>query len=622
MDKIETSVGGMQRFATLALKLGTSTKTNDRLEALEGYFTEADDADKVWVIALFSGRRPKRTVNTTQLWEWCRELTGLPAWLFEESYHTVGDLAETIALLLPEGQAVAGGGASLAWYLERLSGLGKEEEAERKVFVQQCWSTMNKEERFIFNKLITGGFRIGVSQQTVVNALARVTAAEASVVAHRISGDWDPATTRFDALLTGGGGGSEASRPYPFYLAYALEGPLSELGRPEEWQAEWKWDGIRGEVIRRSDGRKSDGRKSDRRKSDGRPRQGGADGPIEGGADGPMEGVPDGPRFYVWSRGEELMTEKFPEYQGFGERLPEGTVLDGEIIGLRGGGGGDAAADKDLANGTTSAKRVGAGDLPFVVLPFAALQTRIGRKNITKKQLTEVPVGFIAYDLLEYGGEDWRNRPLWERRKKLETVVAEVAHPLLQLSPVIEFDDWQALAAARIGAREKGSEGLMLKRRDSIYQVGRKRGDWWKWKIDPLVIDAVLVYAQKGHGRRSNLYTDYTFAVRSGDQLVTFTKAYSGLTDKELAEVDAFVKKNSLEKFGPVRTVKPELVFEIAFEGIAASSRHKSGVALRFPRINRWRKDKVLSEIDTLDALKKLLELYGNAGIAGSGASK
>lgn len=544
MEQHEQVTGGMRRFAELAVLLGTSTKTNDRLEALQKYFTEAADGDKVWMIALFSGRRPKRTVNTTQLWEWCREITGLPGWLFEESYHTVGDLAETIALLLPEAAVVTGAGESLSYYLLRLAKLGKEEEHVKKAFVQKCWASMNRDERFVFNKLITGGFRIGVSQQTVVNALARSAGVDASVVAHRISGDWDPATTAFSSLLTGAGGGSDLSRPYPFYLAYALEDDLPALGEPADWQAEWKWDGIRGQLIRR------------------------------------------GELLFVWSRGEELMTEKFPEYQALKDLLPVGTVLDGEIIGM------------------------GAGQ-PFTVLPFAALQTRIGRKNVTKKNLSEVPVGFIAYDLLEFEGEDWRGRPMVERRKQLEHVVAAAAHPLLQLSPAIAFEDWTQLAEARTGARERGSEGLMLKRKDSIYQVGRKRGDWWKWKIDPLVIDAVLVYAQKGHGRRSNLYTDYTFAVRSGEQLVTFTKAYSGLTDKELAEVDAFVKKNSLEKFGPVRTVKPELVFEIAFEGIAASARHKSGVALRFPRINRWRKDKGPAEIDTLEALKKMLEVYG-----------
>ena len=557
MEKVET--GGMRLFATLALQLGTSTKTNDKLEALVTFFQEADDADKVWVVALFSGRRPRRTVTTTQLWEWCREITGLSAWLFEESYHTVGDLAETIALLLPGDAGLPGKGRGLAWYLQRLMRLGAEDDAGKKAFILDCWATMNKDERFVFNKLITGGWRIGISQQTVVNALAKATGAEASVVAHRISGDWDPDTTSFEALLTGGG--EELSRPYPFYLAYALEDELSALGRPDEWQAEWKWDGIRGQLIRR------------------------------------------GERLFLWSRGEELITDKFPEYQDFMGRLPAGTVLDGEIIGL----GNRPAPPAPAADGVPPAP-----NLSFVVLPFAALQTRIGRKNISKKHLHEVPVGFIAYDLLEFEGEDWRGRPLEERRARLESIVAAVAHPLMQLSPVISFAGWEQLTAVRATARDHGSEGIMLKRKNSVYQVGRKRGDWWKWKIDPLVIDAVLVYAQKGHGRRSNLYTDYTFAVRAGDQLVTFAKAYSGLTDKELAEVDAFVKKNSLEKFGPVRTVKPELVFEIAFEGIAASSRHKSGVALRFPRIHRWRKDKTPADIDTLAALKKMLEMYGN----------
>lgn len=552
--------GGMRRFADLVVRLGTSTKTNDRLEALGRYFNEAVEADKVWVIALFSGRRPRRTVTTTQLWEWCREITGLPPWLFEESYHTVGDLAETIALLLPEQEPAATESESLAYYLQRLMQLGKEEDAVKKAFVQRCWASMNKEERFVFNKLITGGFRIGISQQTVVNALAKTAGVEASVVAHHISGDWDPGSTKYESLLSGEGAGSELSRPYPFYLAYALEEALPALGGPAEWQAEWKWDGIRGELIRRGD------------------------------------------VLVVWSRGEELMTEKFPEYQAFKDLLPPGTVLDGEIIGLRNGEKDDGDSVKDSP---------GVAELPFAVLPFAALQTRIGRKNVTRKHLNEVPVGFIAYDLLEYNGEDWRSRPLQERRARLEAVVTAAAHPLLQLSPAIVFEDWEQLAARRAEARDRGSEGIMLKRKLSPYQVGRKRGDWWKWKIDPLVIDAVLVYAQKGHGRRSNLYTDYTFAVRAGDQLVTFTKAYSGLTDKELSEVDAFVRKNSLEKFGPVRTVKPELVFEIAFEGIAASARHKSGVALRFPRINRWRKDKTPADIDTLEALKKMLELYG-----------
>ena len=588
----------MRLFAELVVLLGTSTKTNDKLDALIHYFTAALDKDKVWLIALFSGRRPKRTVNASQLAQWSLELTGLPAWLYEECYHTVGDLAETIALLLPDqedpawsavinvetteadrmnevGQrSSAQGDGSLAYYLARLTEISKEEESIKKDFILQCWARMNKDERFVFNKLITGGFRIGVSQKMIVNALAKTTSTSASIIAHRISGNWDPSTVTFPGLLSEEESSGDISRPYPFYLAYALEDTPSTLGDPQDWQAEWKWDGIRGEVIKR---------------------QG---------------------QLFVWSRGEELMTERLPEYQAFIKGIPEGTVLDGEIIGLK--------PRPEHADPTTSVDLAGNPDAranpasSFTVLPFATLQTRIGRKNVTKKQLTEAPVGFIAYDLLEYEGVDWRERPMSERRAKLEQIIAAIDHPLMQLSPIITFDNWDDLAAQRESARDIGSEGVMLKKKGSPYQVGRKRGDWWKWKIDPLVIDAVMIYAQKGHGRRSNLYTDYTFAVKDTDndnKLVTFTKAYSGLTDKELGEVDAFVKRNSLEKFGPVRTVKPELVFEIAFEGIAASSRHKSGVALRFPRINRWRKDKTPEEINTLDDLKKMLELHGKTNL-------
>jgi DNA ligase-1 len=287
------------------------------------------------------------------------------------------------------------------------------------------------------------------------------------------------------------------------------------------------------------------------------------------------------------------MTDKFPEYHLLKELLPEGIVLDGEILPY-----------------TLKASPVGGG-LVGAPLPFALLQTRIGRKNVTKKHLQDAPIAFFAYDILEFEGEDIREWPLEKRRSLLENIVTKLDHPVLLLSPVINFSSWEQLAAIRESSRDMGSEGLMLKRKSSTYQVGRKVGDWWKWKIDPLVIDAVMIYAQKGHGRRSNLYTDYTFAVKDGDKLVSFAKAYSGLTDKEFAEVDSFVKKNSLEKFGPVRTVKPELVFEIAFEGIAASNRHKSGVALRFPRINRWRKDKKPEEVNTLEDLKKMLATYG-----------
>ncbi len=529
----------MKQFASLVKLLGSSTKTNDKLQALSDYFAVANDKDKVWVIAIFSGRRPRRSVNSRLLSEWCMEIAALPDWLFGESYSTVGDLAETIALLLPKNNTSVQGKESLHYYIEQLAALEKASEAEKKTFITSSWMNMDRDERFVFNKLITGSFRIGVSQKSMVNALSKTVMLEANTIAHRISGNWDPVTTNFHELLSADT--VDHSRPYPFYLAYALENDIREMGDTIEWQAEWKWDGIRGQIITRNN------------------------------------------ELFVWSRGEELMSEKFPEFHDLKNALPDGTVLDGEIM--------------PFAEGKA--------------LPFAVLQTRIGRKNITKKNLQEAPVAFIAYDLLEKDGADIREWTMEARRTALEKIVAAISHPVLQLSQLVRFSDWNELVEARDGARDNNSEGLMLKRKNSVYGVGRKRGDWWKRKVDPLVIDAVMIYAQKGSGRRSNLYTDYTFAVRDGDKLVSFTKAYSGLTDAEFAQIDNFVKRNSIEKFGPVRTVKPELVFEIAFEGIAASNRHKSGVALRFPRMNRWRKDKKADEINTLDDLKRMLEVYG-----------
>jgi len=535
---------GMELFADLVAEISSTTKTNDKLDALVKYFAVAPGKDKVWVIALFSGRRPKRVVNSTLLWNWCNDIAGIPAWLFAESYHTVGDLAETISLLLPppsRRNEEAGESYSLSYYLEKFIEIEKYDETIRKKFILGSWDRMNQNEQFVFNKLITGNFRIGVSQKAMVNALAKTVSLTPSVIAHRISGNWNPVSTSFAELLTENTLSVDHSKPYPFYLAYAFEEALETLGDPAEWQAEWKWDGIRGQLIKRNG------------------------------------------EIFVWSRGEELMTDKFPEYHLLKELLPEGLALDGEIIPSRDG----------------------------KPLPFALLQTRIGRKNITRKQLQAAPISFFAYDLLEYNNEDWRSKTMTDRRRKLEEVVKTLNHETVVLSPIIEFSSWGELTVFRTNAREMNSEGLMLKRKNSIYQVGRKRGDWWKWKIDALTIDAVMIYAQKGSGRRSNLYTDYTFAVKDGDRLVSFTKAYSGLTDKEFGQVDAFVKRNSVEKFGPVRTVKPELVFEIAFEGIAASNRHKSGVALRFPRISRWRKDKKPDEINTLEDLKSLLQAYG-----------
>ena len=535
------TISGLQMFAELVAELSTSTKTNDKLQSLVDYFATAPDADKVWVIAIFSGRRPRRAVNSRLMRDWCIEIVGIPEWLFDESYHTVGDLSETLALLLPESKNSNQINKDLSHYLKEFISIEKQDESIKKKFIVESWKSMNQYERFVFNKLITGSFRIGVSQKTIVNALAKTVDLSASVIAHRISGNWDPDTTTFNELLSESASTADFSKPYPFYLAYAIDGEVETLGETNLWQAEWKWDGIRGQIIKRNN------------------------------------------EIFVWSRGEELMTDKFPEYFILKDLLPDGIVLDGEII--------PAVDGKPL--------------------PFSVLQIRIGRKNIAKKQLQEAPISFFVYDLLEYNYEDWREKPLTERRKKLEEIMLPIENNAIHISEIIQFDSWNDLADLRKNSRQMNSEGIMLKRKNSVYKVGRKRGDWWKWKIDPLTIDCVMVYAQKGSGRRSNLYTDYTFAVRDGDQLVTFTKAYSGLTDKEFAQVDSFVKRNSIEKFGPVRTVKPELVFEIAFEGIAASNRHKSGVALRFPRMNRWRKDKKAEEINTIDDLKEMLKMYG-----------
>ena len=525
----------MERFAALFTTLDQTTKTNDKVAALAHYFADAPDEDKIWAVALLSHRRPKGIIRSAQLREWAASQANLPAWLFEDSYHVVGDLAETIALVLPPPSQRNPG--SLNTRIHELVALKKEDDEVKQAYITETWDALSYTERFVFNKLLTGGFRVGISQKLMVRALAKHTGREENELAHRLMGKWDPLNISFEELLTVHDEAAERSRPYPFYLAYALDLEPASLGAVSEWQAERKWDGIRGQVI------------------------------VRGG------------ELFVWSRGEELVTEKFPEYHDFPLVLPDGTVLDGEILAFE-------------------------NDAP---LPFNVLQTRIGRKNITKNVLAKAPVVLMAYDLLECDGEDYRSRPLSERRAKLEALVETANHSRLLLSKPVPAKDWQDLVQARAESREHHAEGLMLKRLDSVYEVGRKRGDWWKWKVDPLTIDAVMIYAMRGHGRRANLYTDYTFGVWDGELLVSFAKAYSGLTDAEIKEVDRFVKANTVERFGPVRSVKAELVMELAFEGIAASSRHKSGVALRFPRIHRWRKDKKASEANTLDDLKGLL---------------
>jgi DNA ligase 1 len=524
----------MKYFTKLFTELDQTTKTLGKIKALMDYFDKASDQDKLWAIALLSHRRPKRTVNATYLAQWASELSGLPDWLFFESRHVVGDLAETITLMLPAKFEESN--FTLTYWIDFIKSLEPLDVPEKKEKILWAWSQLSESERFVFNKLITGSFRVGVSQQLMVKALAKHANVKENVVAHRLMGNWSPDINSFEELLFDEG--TDVSKPYPFYLAYALEESVESLGDPLEWIAERKWDGIRGQVIVRNG------------------------------------------QLFVWSRGEELVTDKYPEYQVMPGLLPQGTVLDGEILPFK-------------------------DDLP---LTFNHLQTRIGRKSLSPKLLKDVPVSFVAYDVLEWKGEDIRNWKFEDRRELLEKLCSQNS-TVLRLSPRVYFDSWEQLTAERKRSREFLSEGIMLKRKDSIYRNGRRRGDWWKWKIDPFTVDAVLIYAMRGNGRRANLYTDYTFAVWDGDQLVPFTKAYSGLTDEEIRQVDRWIKINTLERFGPVRSVKPELVFEIAFEGINKSTRHKSGIALRFPRMARWRKDKVASEANTLNDLNALLKV-------------
>ncbi|MBA3829864.1 MAG: ATP-dependent DNA ligase [Taibaiella sp.] len=519
----------MRRFAQLIEQLNNTTKTNDKRDALVAYLHDAADADKLWLVALFTGRRPRRVVSSRLLSEWCMELADIQPWLFMESYHAVGDLAETISLILPPATE-EDTEESVTDLMLQIQKLQKADDAAKKAFVLQQWKHLSPASALIFNKLLTGGFRIGVSQNMVIQALALYAGKEVQEVAHLISGSCDPYSITFATLIHESNIAVDASKPYPFFLAYPLEAELEDMGEPEEWQIEWKWDGIRGQLIRR------------------------------------------GGSLYLWSRGEELITDKFPEIESLLPLLPDGVVLDGEVLSYRNG-------------------------LP---LSFQYLQTRITRKTVSKKQLTDAPVVFMAYDLLEYEGNDLRTMPMEERRALLEQLVSGITSAHLILSPLVMIKEWNELPQRMPEVRENGCEGFMLKRRSSAYQAGRRRGDWWKWKVAPLTVDAVMIYAQKGHGKRSNFYTDYTFAVRDGAQLVPFAKAYSGLTDKEITEVDKFIRQNSMEQFGPVRTVKPAMVFEIAFEGIAESNRHKSGVAVRFPRILRWRTDKKVEEINTV----------------------
>jgi len=525
----------MRTFANLINALDSTNKTNQKLAAIERFLNEASESDKLWFLSLFSGKRPKRSVNTQLMKQWAIEQANIPEWLFRECYASVGDLSETISLILPEAETQID--HDLSEWMDLIISLKDKSDEEKKIFVLNAWQNLPYLERFIFNKLIGGSFRVGVSSKSLINAISRYYQLEPNEVSHAIMGEWKRDEVSFEKLVKGEYADTQLSKPYPFCLAYALEKEADDLGNLEDWQIEYKWDGIRGQFIKR-------------------------------------EG-----EVFIWSRGQELVTDQFPEIKKALLEFEGDFVLDGEILAVKNN----------------------------QILNFSELQKRLNRKNISKKMLEEIPIAVFAYDLMEWKKIDIRQQPMTERRRILEDFLAKQPNAHFKISEIIKVLDWNALIEKRSQARTINSEGLMLKHKSSIYHTGRKKGDWWKWKIDPMTIDAVLIYAQKGSGRRSGYYTDYTFAVKDGDKLVTIAKAYSGLTDKEIQEVSRFVNKNAIEKFGPVRTVKPELVFEIAFEGIGFSSRHKSGVALRFPRIVRWRRDKTVQEIDDIEEIKKMI---------------
>lgn len=542
----------MKAFSRLFAELDATTSTRAKTEALAAYFRSAPARDAAWALYFLAGGKPRQTAPTQLMRDTACQLAGIQPWLFEESYQVVGDLAETIALILPPpSQPVE---LPLhQWIEERLLNLRGLSPADLQAALTRYWDELNTPGRFLLTKLIGGGFRVGVARLLVLRALAQAHGLDVQRLAQRFMGYTDkarmPTAPAYEALLRNdeAAHAADIGQPYPFFLAHPLQADPSTLGAPSDWLIEWKWDGIRAQLIHR---------------------QG---------------------QVWLWSRGEELISERFPELQDMGALLPDGCVLDGEVLIWR---------DEQ-------------------VQAFAQLQTRIGRKTVGRKLLADCPAAFMAYDLLEADGQDWRGRPMHARRTRLAELIGQVraAHPdaPVRLSPIIEGDTWPALALLRQEARDRGVEGFMLKHRDSRYGIGRTKeaGTWWKWKIDPLSIDAVIVYAQRGHGRRANLYTDFTFAVWDGEgeqrQLVPFAKAYSGLTDEEMKTVDARIRETITEKFGPVRAVTPTLVVELGFEGIQASPRHKSGIAVRFPRMLRLRWDKPVAEADTLASLRALL---------------
>ena len=525
----------MREFSQLFHDLDESTKTNDRIDQLVKYLLEASPEDSIWVCWFLAGNRIKGAIKTSELRTFASERSGLPQWLLEECHDRVGDLAETISLLV----ATEGSGEILSlseWiikFIEPMIGMDTEERREN---IFRVWDFLGEQDFLPFHKLLTGGFRMGVSKGNLCKALARVGGVQPAIIAQRLTGNWSPKTLSLEGILNPGDDEDRLCQPFPFCLANPLQEEAENLGRLEDWQVEWKWDGIRAQLINR------------------------------------------GGTCMIWSRGDESVGHSFPEVMNAGKWLPGDLCMDGEI----------------LAWGQDGLRS------------FSRLQARLGRKEPGPTILKREPVRFQAYDLLRLDGMDMRKVSLEERRKKLEAILSSLPPDFpIGLSPLVEEESWASLRKLREESCNRGVEGFMLKKKDSSFESGRVKGCWYKWKVDPYLADMVVVSAQLGHGKRSNLYSDYSLAVWDEQgELVTVAKAYSGLSDNEIEKVDRFVRKNITGKFGPVRSVKPNLVFEIAFEGVRSSGRHKSGVALRFPRINRWRTDKKIEDADTLEIIR------------------
>lgn len=536
----------MKRFSDLYRALDQTTSTNKKVAAMRRYFESATASDSAWALYFLSGRRIKRLVGAANLRQWMIEASSLPAWLVEETYANVGDLAETAALLSDtlSSREILSDQSLSDWMHKEILVLRDEDPAQQRERILRWWKELDYDRCYLVNKLLTGALRVGVSQLLVARAIAEHAGLPQEVILHRMTGHWQPDENFYRRLIAADDGSTDHTRPYPFCLASPLDQQLGpkeiekSLDKANNWHIEWKWDGIRAQLIRRNQ------------------------------------------ECFIWTRGEDLVTERYPEVSESAALIEDGVVLDGELL---------AWSEQDG------------------VMEFSMLQRRIGRKTVGRKLLREIPVCFMAYDLIEYEGNDYRGQSTAQRRKKLETVLAGHSG-VLKLSPLLEVNDWHQAASYRQQSRSRRVEGLMLKHVDAEYETGRKRGQWWKWKVDPYTVDAVMLYAQPGHGRRANLYTDYTFAVWRDSELVPFAKAYSGLNNTEISELDKWIRQNTVERFGPVRAVNPEQVFELAFEGISNSKRHKSGVAVRFPRIVRWRRDLSAGDADSIQDVRALTQ--------------